>query len=75
MYKITCCRQGKSIYRQNREKKGCFIKNFNTLSEIAIFFKKTCSSLFFPCLSQELTEKEIIILSAKLDSIYKKQRK
>lgn len=69
MYKITCCRQGKRIYRQNREKKGCFIKSFNTLSEIALFIHNSSSSLFFPHILQELTKKEKIILLKKIDAI------
>ena len=69
MYKITCCRIGKRVYRQNREKKGCFIKSFNTLSEIALFIHNARGSLFFPYILKEFTKKERIILLRKIDAI------
>ena len=70
MYKITCCRIGKSVYKQNREIKGCFIKSFNTLSEIALFIYNVRGSLFFPYIFKELTKKERIILLRKIDAIF-----
>lgn len=73
MYNITCCRQGKYLYRQNLLHKGCFNKTFNTLSEFVNFFIKSRRSLFFPNIDKELTKKEKIIVLKKIDAILNKQ--
>ena len=47
MYKITCCRMGKWP-KANIGKKGCFVKEFETLCDFANFFNKSRFKLFFP---------------------------
>ena len=73
MYKITCCRFGKNS-NYNCYNKGCFIKTFDSLS---IFARWVCevnkknTNIFFPYLRKELTKKERIILSFKINSVLK----
>ena len=55
MYKITCCRVGKWP-KANRGKKGCFIREFDSLYDFANFFNKSRFKLFFSYINMELTE-------------------
>ena len=71
MYKITCCRLSKRINKRNVEHKGCFIKEFKTLSEFVKFFKKAKRSLFFPNISNEISNKEMRILLIKTEAALK----
>lgn len=74
MYSITFCRCGKILGKPNRGAKGKFIKNFNTLSDLAFFITKSKFNLFFPNIKNELTKKELVILSNKIASIRKYSR-
>lgn len=58
MYRITCCRMGKWP-KANIGKKGCFIREFETLYDFANFFNKSQFKLFFPYINKELTEEEL----------------
>ena len=70
MYKITCSRAGK-WNKTNIDKKGCFIREFETLYDFAIFFNKSRSKLFFPYISKELTEEELRWLSNRLNNYFR----
>lgn len=65
MYEITFCRTSK--YR-TPNKKGCFKKEFNTLSEIVAFYLKSNNKLYCPKIKEELTKRELMIILRKLDS-------
>lgn len=75
MYKITCCRVGK-WEKPNKGLKGQFIKQFNTLSEMAKFMN-SCprDAIWFPNLEAELTKREIRILISKEHSLFMKNKK
>ncbi len=66
VYRITCCR-GKE--NNNRRCKGTFIKEFDTLSSFVNFFMKSYSSLFFPHITMELTQKELNIVCKKIKAL------
>lgn len=70
MYRITCCRKCKK--HNNRMYKGCFVKEFKTLSEFVNFFNKSHNRLFFPYFLKELSRKESYIVYKKINSITKK---
>lgn len=72
MYKVTCCRKGK--YITNVGNKGCFIKEFKTLSEFAKFAIQSYNSLFFPDLFKILKKSEINILYKKINSLMEKEK-
>lgn len=69
--KITCARIGER--RFNRYAKGCFVREFNTLSEMAKWMSKSRRKLFFPKLKQELTQEQIRILNYKIISLLSKK--
>lgn len=69
MYTIMCSRIGTYPDKLNKGYKGWFVKKFNTLSELANFIFISNKSLCFPNIRNELTKKEAIILSRKLDSL------
>lgn len=71
MYIITCVRYGK-YPRFNLKCKGEFKKEFETLSELAIFMTKNSNSLCFPKLFKELNSQEWKILSKKIRSCQRK---
>lgn len=62
MYKIT-------FQRKNFNKKGCFVKKFFTLSELAKYFVHSHQKLCIPYLNKELTKKERYILIKKINAI------
>ena len=70
MYKITCCRIGKWP-KANRGKKGCFIREFETLYPFATFFPTRLAPLFFPCIHEEFTEQEIRWMSNRLNNYFR----
>ena len=70
MYKITCCRMGKWP-KANIGKKGCFIREFETLYDFANFFNKSRVKLFFPYINEELTEEELRWLSNRLNNYFR----
>lgn len=72
MYKVTCCRKGK--YITNAGTKGCFIKEFKTLSEFAKFAVKSYNSLFFPDLLKNFSRSEISILYKKINTLMEKEQ-
>jgi hypothetical protein len=72
MYKVTCCRKGK--YITNVGNKGCFIKEFKTLSEFAKFAVKSYNSLFFPDLLKNFNRSEISILYKKIHSLIERKK-
>ena len=57
MYKITCCRAGKWP-KANRCKKGCFVREFDSLYDFANFTNKSYPNLFYPYIRKELTKEE-----------------
>lgn len=72
MYRITCCRYGKSY--NNHMAKGSFIKEFNTLSEFVKYYMSTNFKIFYPNIKNELNSKEYHIVRNKLYAMsYKKK--
>lgn len=71
--KITCCRCGIN-YKANRKAKGQFIREFNSLEELAKFIVKENYKLYFPKIEAELTSREREILCKKVVSIKYKRR-
>ena len=65
MYEITMCRKGK--YKVPI-KKRCFKKEFNTLDEIVKFYLNANNKLYCPYIFREVSKRELMILSKKLDS-------
>ena len=72
MYKVTCCRKGK--YITNVGNKGCFIKEFKTLSEFAKFATQSYISLYFPDLFKNFNKSEINILYKKINSLMERSK-
>lgn len=62
MYNIT-------FQRKNFNQKGCFVKKFLTLSELAQYFVNSHNKLCIPNINRELTKKERYILIRKINAI------
>lgn len=58
MYKITCCRTGKWP-KANRGKKGCFVREFDSLYDFANFTNRNNFKVFYPYINKELTKEEL----------------
>lgn len=71
--KITCCRCG-TCNSPNRKAKGQFVREFNSLEELAKFIVKENYKLYFPKIKTELTSKEREILCKKVSSLKNKGR-
>lgn len=71
--KITCCRCG-SLNSPNRKAKGQFIREFNSLEELAKFIAKENYKLYFPKIKAELTSRQREVLCKKTASLKHKRR-
>ena len=66
---ITCARVGKR--KDNYKGKGRFKMNFKNLDELARF-QFTNESIWYPCIHQELSRKELKMLGLKVLSMMQK---
>lgn len=73
MIRITCCRLGR-FPRNNIEKKGTFIKEFDNMQQLAVFVRGSFKSLFFPKIKEELNRKQHRELVGKLQSLERKKK-
>lgn len=63
MYKITCCRIGKNGC--NYKMKGCFVKEFASLEELAAYVAATVRKIAFPYIRKELSHDEYMVVLRK----------
>ena len=71
MIKLTCCRIGK-YPKYNYHYKGWFIKEFETLNEVAMWLYKSKNNFILPNIKKELNRNQIKSLEYKMIALRRK---